>query len=87
MPDHQLTTHTRRRTPRIPRVRRRVIYVTFILLVATGFAWLAVHFLANEADEMMPLQAWNMKIHGAAAWLVIAARRRRCNAGLRKAAD
>ncbi len=47
-----------------------MIYATFILLVATGFAWLAVHFLANDADEMMPLQAWNMKIHGAAAWLV-----------------
>jgi hypothetical protein len=59
----------KRRALRIPQSRRRAIYMTFAVLLITGVAWLAIHFMAEDATELTAVVAWSMKLHGAAAWL------------------
>lgn len=69
MSDLHFSQPGKRRALRIPQARRRVIYAAFAVLLNTGAAWLAIHFVAEDPAELATLQAWNMKLHGAAAWL------------------
>jgi hypothetical protein len=69
MSDLHFSHPGRRRAHRIPQSRRRGIYVTFAVLLLTGFIWLAIHFMAEDSLELTALLAWSMKLHGAAAWL------------------
>lgn len=69
MSDLHFSQPARRRALRIPQSRRRAIYTTFGVLLITGVVWLAIHFMAEDPAELTALLAWNMKFHGAAAWL------------------
>ncbi len=71
MSDLHFSHPAKRRALRIPQSRRRAIYTTFAVLLMTGVAWLAIHFIAEDPVEFAALQAWGMKLHGAAAWLAI----------------
>lgn len=56
---------------RLGRWHRRSIYVACVALLASGLAWLLVHFFMRPAsrfgEAVHPLEPWTMKIHGAAA--------------------
>lgn len=56
---------------RLPAWQRRGFYGVFGLLLASGLAWLAAHFLLRQNGEfgpaVHPLEPWSMKLHGAAA--------------------
>jgi len=69
MSDLHFSQPAKRRALRIPRSRRRAIYTTLAVLLVTGVAWLAIQFMAEDPAELAALQAWSMKLHGAAAWL------------------
>ena len=46
---------------------RWMLYALTTLLVATGAAWLIVHFGRSDDALPSPVEPWLMKIHGAAA--------------------
>lgn len=50
---------------------RRTLYVLTALLVATGTAWLFAHFGRQDDALPGPVEPWSMKIHGAAAMIMI----------------
>ncbi|WP_424191922.1 DUF4405 domain-containing protein [Ampullimonas aquatilis] len=54
---------------------RRVLYVTFITLFATGLGWLLAHFFLQVQTEfgpsIHPVEPLSMKMHGAAAMLAL----------------
>jgi hypothetical protein len=58
---------------------RRALYVVLALLVASGAWWLAVHYEGELVPEWgnelrrATLEAWAMKIHGAAAFVTLVA--------------
>lgn len=66
-----LHSHQPRWTFRISRQRLWALYAAFTLLLLTGLTWLLVRFLAAEPETLAPWQAWSMKLHGAAALIVI----------------
>ena len=56
---------------RLVRWQRRLLYGAGGVLLATGVGWLAVHY-ARSADALpSPLEAWAMRIHGLASFLVL----------------
>ena len=54
----------------LPRWQRGLLYVSALLLLVTGVAWLAVHYLAGAgAGELPhPMEAWTIRLHGFAAF-------------------
>lgn len=52
----------------MPRWQRRGVFASVALLVASGLAWLAVHWSvgAGSGELPHPAEAWLMKLHGAA---------------------
>ena len=56
---------------RLERWHRRSIYATGAVLLATGLAWLVLHYFMRPAGQfgetVHPLEPWSMKLHGAAA--------------------
>ncbi|MRS98664.1 hypothetical protein GJQ57_08315 [Ralstonia pickettii] len=59
--------HVRESAFRLSRRRRWMVYGVFAVLIVTGLAWLALHFLDEGSDTGTLALAWSMKLHGAAA--------------------
>ncbi|NWK43441.1 hypothetical protein [Ralstonia pickettii] len=59
--------HVRESAFRLSRRRRWMVYGVFAVLLVTGLAWLALHFLDEGSDTGTLALAWSMKLHGAAA--------------------
>jgi hypothetical protein len=55
---------------RLPRWQRRMLYTSGTALLASGLAWLVLHYAAGAgAGELPhPLEAWTMRLHGLAAF-------------------
>lgn len=70
MSDPHFPPQVRRHAFRIAAPRRRALYATFGVLLASGVIWLATHFLAEDPATQATLEGWSMKFHGAAAWIV-----------------
>ena len=60
---------------RLERWHRRAIYLSSALLLLSGAAWLLLHYFLRVAGEFgelpNPLEPWSMKLHGAAAMLML----------------
>ena len=71
MPPH----HKRHVNLRMERWHRRCVYAACILLTASGILWLVAHYWLRVPGEfgetVHPLEPWSMKIHGAAAMLML----------------
>lgn len=50
---------------------RWTLYLLTALLVVTGSAWLFAHYGRQDDALPSPVEPWSMKIHGAAAMIVI----------------
>ena len=59
----------------IPHRRKRVLYLAFAALFGTGILWLFFHyFLMRHGEfgpEPHPLEAWWLRLHGAAAFVIL----------------
>ncbi|SIT51393.1 putative transmembrane protein [Paraburkholderia piptadeniae] len=53
--------------PMLTKSWRWALYALVTLLVATGFAWLIVHYGRSDDALPSPMEPWSMKIHGATA--------------------
>lgn len=73
LPRHRYSRHAI--NLRLERWHRRAIYLSSALLLFSGAAWLLLHYflrVAGEFGEMPhPLEPWSMKLHGAAAMLML----------------
>ena len=60
---------------RLPVWQRRSFHGVCALLTGSGILWLAAHFFLRPVGEfgvgISPLEPWSMKLHGAAAMLVL----------------
>ena len=58
---------------RLVRWQRLALYATGSLLIATGAAWLAVHYSigAGAGELPHPLEAWSLRLHGLAAFAAL----------------
>ena len=63
----------KRPTHRLPRWQRRTLTLSGALLLATGIAWLPVHygFGAGAGELPHPVEAWMLRLHGAAAFVAL----------------
>ena len=52
----------------LARWHRLSVYAVGALLLVTGLAWLALHYLAGAGDLPHPLEAWALRLHGLAAF-------------------
>ncbi|WP_124538870.1 DUF4405 domain-containing protein [Piscinibacter terrae] len=54
----------------LPRWQRALLYASGLVLLATGVAWLWLHYTvgAGAGELPHPLEAWSMKLHGLAAF-------------------
>lgn len=52
----------------LPRWQRALLYLSGLLLLATGIAWLFLHYGAGTDGLPHPLEAWTMRVHGFAAF-------------------
>lgn len=61
---------------RLSRGHRRWVYASCALLFATGTSWLVFHFFVRLQGEFgerpHPLELWSLRLHGAAAMLMLA---------------
>ncbi len=79
MPHHKLTNgaaHARQHINlRMERWHRRWIYISCALLVASGLAWLIARYFLRSAGQfgetVHPIEPWAIKLHGAAAMLML----------------
>jgi len=53
----------------LQRHQRVLVHGSGWLLLASGVAWLAVHYLADNGGLPHPLEAWMMRTHALAAWV------------------
>ena len=55
---------------RLVRWQRLALYATSALLLATGLAWLALHYSigAGAGELPHPLEVWSLRLHGLAAF-------------------
>ena len=53
---------------RLVRWQRFALYITGALLLATGGAWLLLHYSTAAGDLPHPLEAWSLRLHGLAAF-------------------
>ncbi|MFO1272817.1 MAG: hypothetical protein U1F50_14285 [Rubrivivax sp.] len=56
---------------RLPPWQRRLGLASGLVLLASGAAWLWLHFVVAAEGLPLPGEAWAMKLHGAAAMLAI----------------
>lgn len=56
---------------RLPPWQRRLGAASGLLLLASGAAWLGLHFVVAAEGLPHPGEAWAMKLHGAAAMLAL----------------
>ena len=54
--------------PHLARWQWMAILVVATLLLATGAAWLALHYTAGAGELPHPLEPWLMRLHGLAAF-------------------
>jgi hypothetical protein len=68
MTHHFLRLHRRNS---LPLWQRTTLYLSAFVLLATGVAWLAAHYLAGAGADGLPhpLEAWTTRLHGLAAFL------------------
>jgi hypothetical protein len=55
-------------THHLARWHRLSVYAVGALLLLTGVAWLALHYLAGNDELPHPLEAWMLRAHGLAAF-------------------
>ncbi|CAJ0817186.1 hypothetical protein LMG19087_03013 [Ralstonia wenshanensis] len=63
----RLSFHLRESAFRLSARRRWLVYGAFAVLLATGLAWLVMHFSDDGSEVGTLVLAWSMKLHGAAA--------------------
>jgi hypothetical protein len=73
--------HARHRRPhgehgmRLSRRHRRLVYAAIASIWVTGILWLVFHYFLQRQGEFdaepNPLEAWWLRLHGAAAFLVL----------------
>ena len=77
---HSLHSLHRQSTPRpahlkLERWQRRALYGAFALLTLSGLLWLLAHYwlrpVGDYGETISPLEPWAMKMHGAAAMLIL----------------
>jgi hypothetical protein len=60
---------------RLERWHRRCIYASCAALFASGVAWLVLHYfmrpIGQFGETINPLEPWSMKLHGAAAMVML----------------
>lgn len=58
---------------RLPRWQRVALDLSGVLLLATGVAWLGLHYATGAAAGGLPhpLEAWSLKLHGLAAFAAL----------------
>lgn len=63
-----------RKAVRPGRSQRRAVYLSSLLLLGSGIAWILAHYLLPLPDDAArhPLEPWAMRIHGAAAMFGLA---------------
>ena len=59
---------SRHHAHRLVRWQRLALYVTGALLLATGSAWLLLHYSTGAGELPNPLEAWSLRLHGLAAF-------------------
>jgi len=59
---------SRHHAHRLVRWQRLALYVTGALLLATGSAWLLLHYNTGAGELPNPLEAWSLRLHGLAAF-------------------
>lgn len=73
LPRHRYSRHAV--NLRLERWHRRAIYLSSAMLLLSGAAWLLLHYFLRVAGEFgelpHPLEPWSMKLHGAAAMLLL----------------
>jgi len=56
---------------KLPGWHKRWLYASFVILLASGLAWLLLHY-GREADSLpLPAEAWLMRVHGLASMTVL----------------
>ena len=55
----------------LPRWQRATLYLSGVILLATGILWLAIHYSvgAGAGELPHPLEPWTMRLHGLAAFV------------------
>lgn len=74
----QLPVHPVSGRARLPQRREALVYIILGVLWASGIGWLVVHYFLRQVTEFgllpNPLEAWWLRLHGAAAfatlWLI-----------------
>lgn len=60
---------------RPPNWLRQATYLSVIALLATGGAWLVVHYLSGPVDadltQRSPIEPWALRLHGIAAYVFL----------------
>ncbi len=56
---------------RLPGWQRRLLLTSGVVLLATGVAWLALHYAAASDGLPQPAEAWLLKLHGLAAFAAL----------------
>ncbi|HEV7914326.1 MAG TPA: DUF4405 domain-containing protein [Albitalea sp.] len=57
------------RTSHLDDWHRRCLYASGALLLLSGVAWLVLHYAVAAGGLPHPLEAWTMRLHGAAAFV------------------
>src|SRR5262245_20112512 len=63
--------HPRPDSIRLKRLQRRFLYAVLALLFFSGVAWAYWNYLASTGDLEISAKTWAMKIHGAAAMVIL----------------
>ena len=63
--------HPRPDSIRLKRLQRRFLYAVLALLFFSGVAWAYWNYLASTGDFEISAKTWAMKIHGAAAMVIL----------------
>ena len=76
MPHHKHKAHARHHVNlRLERWHRRCIYASFLVLLASGAAWLVARYFLRPVGQfgeaIHPLEPWAMKVHGAAVMAML----------------
>ena len=59
---------SRHHAHRLVRWQRLALYITGAWLLATGCAWLLLHYSTSAGELPNPLEAWSLRLHGLAAF-------------------
>ncbi len=56
---------------KLPSWHKRWLYTSFTALLATGLAWLLLHYGRDAESLPLPAEGWLMRIHGLASMLAL----------------